>query len=41
VKPDGGFVYTPAKGYTGTDTFTFKATRGTTITPGTVTIIVR
>jgi hypothetical protein len=41
LKPDGAFTYTPAKGFSGTDTFTFKAMRGTTAVPGTVTIVVR
>src|SRR5690606_7148511 len=26
---NGGFVYTPANGYTGTDTFTYRASDGT------------
>jgi hypothetical protein len=36
---NGGFVYTPDHGYTGTDTFTYTANDGfSTSTPGTVTI---
>jgi carboxypeptidase Q len=41
LKADGSFVYTPARNYTGTDTFTFKVTSGTTTTPGTVTIVIK
>ena len=41
VKPDGTFTYVPEKGFTGTDTFTFHVTTGTTTLPGTVTIVVR
>jgi hypothetical protein len=42
LKADGSFTYTPAKGYAGTDTFTYTSTNNTTTTlPGTVTIIVK
>ena len=41
LKGEGGFVYTPDKGFTGTDTFTFHLTSGTATTPGTATLIVR
>jgi hypothetical protein len=42
LKADGSFVYTPNKDYAGTDTFTYKVTRGgATSTPGTVTITVK
>lgn len=41
VKPDGSFVYTPERTFTGTDTFTYKVTVGTTTIPGTTTLIVR
>ena len=42
LRPDGSFVYTPAKDFTGTDTFSFKLTLGATTTaPGTVTVIVQ
>jgi hypothetical protein len=38
----GGFVYTPATGFTGTDSFTFKVARdGATSPEATVTIVVR
>jgi hypothetical protein len=42
LKADGSFVYTPNKDYAGTDTFTYKVTRGgATSSPGTVTITVK
>lgn len=41
VKPDGSFVYTPDKGFAGTDTFTFHVATGTTTLPGTATLVVR
>jgi len=42
MKPDGSFVYTPEKDYTGTDTFTYTVTIGAaTSTPGTVTIAIK
>ena len=41
LKPDGGFVYTPDKGFTGTDTFTFHITAARQTLPGTATIVVR
>jgi hypothetical protein len=41
LKADGGFVYTPAKDYTGTDAFTFKISNGAETIPGTVTIVVK
>ncbi len=41
LKPDGGFTYSPDKGFAGTDTFTFHIDGGTTALPGTVTIVVR
>ncbi|OBB03636.1 hypothetical protein A5662_00920 [Mycobacteriaceae bacterium 1482268.1] len=41
VNPDGSFTYTPKAGFTGTDTFTYKASDGkTTSKPATVTITV-
>jgi carboxypeptidase Q len=42
VKPDGSFVYTPAGGFTGVDSFTFTITQGaTTSEPAAVTLIVK
>ena len=41
VKPDGGFVYTPAKDYTGADSFTYKITGGAETLAGTATIVVK
>jgi len=41
IKPDGGFAYAPEKGFTGTDTFTYHITAGTTTLQGTATILVR
>ncbi|HEX5476093.1 MAG TPA: M20/M25/M40 family metallo-hydrolase [Vicinamibacterales bacterium] len=41
VKEDGSFVYTPARNFTGTDTFTYKVTNGTETIPGTATVIVK
>ena len=42
LKADGSFVYTPERGFTGADTFTYTTTRGSTTTsPGTVTLIVQ
>jgi carboxypeptidase Q len=41
LKSDGSFAYTPERNYSGTDTFTYKVTAGTTTIPGTATIIVR
>ncbi|MEP6764336.1 MAG: M20/M25/M40 family metallo-hydrolase [Gemmatimonadaceae bacterium] len=39
---DGGFVYTPSKGFVGTDSFTYKLTRGSEASAdATVTIIVK
>ncbi len=39
---NGSFVYTPAAGFVGKDSFTYKITRGdATSEPGTVTIVVR
>ena len=39
--PDGTFRYTPAANFNGTDTFTYRATDGTTTSaPATVTITV-
>lgn len=38
---DGAFVYTPAEGFSGTDTFTYRASDGiTTSDPAVVTITV-
>jgi hypothetical protein len=41
LSADGGFTYVPEKTFSGTDTFTFHVTSGTTTLPGTVTILVR
>jgi hypothetical protein len=42
LKPDGSFVYTPSKDFTGTDTFTYTiASGGATSAAGTVTITVK
>jgi hypothetical protein len=41
LKADGGFAYTPAKDYVGTDSFTYKVTNAGTTIPGTATIIVK
>ena len=42
LNADGSFVYTPKPGYVGTDTFTYKLTRGGETSPeATVTIIVK
>jgi hypothetical protein len=42
LRADGSFTYTPAKGFAGTDTFTYIMTTGDTKTlPGTVTLIVK
>jgi hypothetical protein len=42
LKADGSFTYTPAKGFAGTDTFTYILTTGGVATlPGTVTVVVR
>ena len=42
LKEDGTFVYTPAAAFVGTDSFTFKLTRGTETSPeSTVTIVVK
>ena len=41
INPDGGFVYVPEKGFTGTDSFTYHITTGTTTLAGTATILVR
>jgi carboxypeptidase Q len=41
LKADGGFVYTPAKDYTGSDTFTYKISNGAETISGTATIVVR
>lgn len=40
VNSDGSFTYTSAAGFTGVDTFTYKASDGTTSTNGTVSITV-
>jgi hypothetical protein len=41
LRPDGGFTYTPAKGFAGTDAFMYTLTRsGTTTEPAAVTLIV-
>ena len=41
LNPDGSFTYTPAAGYSGTDSFTYAATDGhATSSPATVTITV-
>jgi hypothetical protein len=42
LQADGSFVYTPKPGFVGTDTFTYKLTRGGETSPeATVTIIVK
>ncbi len=42
LKADGSFVYTPAAGYTGTDSFTYTVTSaGATSEPGKVTVTVK
>jgi hypothetical protein len=42
LKADGSFVYTPAAGYVGTDTFTYTSTNnGTATAPGTITIVIK
>jgi carboxypeptidase Q len=42
LKPDGSFVYTPERSFTGSDTFTYTVVRGSvTSAPGTVTISVQ
>ena len=42
LKPDGSFVYTPERGFSGSDTFTYTLTRNAvTGSPGTVTLIVQ
>jgi hypothetical protein len=42
LRADGSFVYTPAKDFTGTDTFTYKVSRGAaTSAEATVTIVVK
>ena len=41
LKPEGGFVYTPAKDYTGADSFTYKITSGAETLSGTATIVVK
>ncbi len=42
IKEDGSFVYTPTAAFVGTDTFTFKVTRGTETSPETTaTVIVK
>ncbi len=42
VKPNGGFIYTPAKEFTGIDSFTYTVTGGgATSEPGLVTIVVK
>jgi hypothetical protein len=41
LKVDGGFVYTPGKDYTGSDTFTYKVSNGAETVAGTATIVVR
>ena len=41
ARPDGSFTYTPAKGFAGTDSFTYKASDGSAASPpATVTITV-
>jgi len=42
VDADGGFVYTPAAGFTGTDSFTYTlSVAGAKSEPGKVTIVVK
>lgn len=41
LNPDGSFVYTPASGFFGTDTFTYLASDGQASTAATVTITVK
>ena len=42
LKPDGTFTYTPKAAYVGTDTFTYRISRGTETSPdATVTIVIR
>ncbi len=42
LKPDGSFVYTPERSFTGSDTFTYTVVRGSvTSAPGTVTISIQ
>jgi carboxypeptidase Q len=41
AKPDGSFVYTPTKDFTGTDTFSYKFAGVPNLTGGTATIVVR
>jgi hypothetical protein len=42
LNSDGSFVYTARPGFVGTDTFTYKLTRGAETSPdATVTILVR
>lgn len=40
IRPDGSFTYTPARGYRGTDTFTYVASDGNLASAGTVTLTV-
>jgi hypothetical protein len=42
LQPTGGFIYTPTKDFTGTDSFTYQANDGTALSPAaTVTIQVK
>ena len=41
LKADGSFVYTPAKDYTGSDSFTYKISSGAETIPGTATLVVK
>jgi hypothetical protein len=41
VSPDGGFIYTPPPGFSGTDSFTYEASDGLLASSATVTITVQ
>jgi carboxypeptidase Q len=41
LKPDGSFVYTPSRNFSGTDTFTYALTGVPGLTGGTATIVVK
>lgn len=41
MKPDGSFTYTPEEGFSGIDSFTYKANNGKMSNPATVTLTVR
>ena len=41
LKADGSFAYTPAKDYTGSDSFTYKISTGAETISGTAAIVVR